>query len=74
MEMMKVHSSTQRWMLAHMSSASKIEETELKNWCSNLLLLALDEHLPLLHLSCLLMVFSHEVLQRVLSEAKNVNV
>ena len=38
-EMTKVHSSSQRLTLAHMSSASKIEETELENQCSNLLLL-----------------------------------
>ena len=37
MDMTKVHSSSQRSMLAHMSSASKIEETELENRCSNLL-------------------------------------
>ena len=38
-EMTKVHSSSQRPTLAHISSASKIEEMELENWCSNLLLL-----------------------------------
>ena len=73
MEMTKVHLSSQRSMLAHMSSASEIEETELENRCSNLLLLEVDKHLPLLHLSCLFLV-SPEVLQRVLSQANRVNV
>ena len=57
MEMSKVHSSSQRSMLAHMSSASKIEETELENQFSNLLLVEVDKHLPLLHLSYLFLVF-----------------
>ena len=39
MEMTKVHSSSQRSILAHMSSASKIEGTELENRCSNSLIL-----------------------------------
>ena len=56
-EMTMVHSSSQRSILAHMSSASKIEEMELENGCSNLLLLEADKHLPLLHLSCLFLVF-----------------
>ena len=56
MEMTKVHSSFQRSMLTHESSALKIEETELENWCSNLLLLEADKRLPLLHLSCLFLV------------------
>ena len=56
-EMTKVHSSSQRSMLAHMSSALKIEETELENPSSNLLLLEVDKHLPLLHLSCPFLVF-----------------
>ena len=64
----------QRSMLAHMSSASKIEETELENRCSNLLLLEVDKHLPLLHLSCLFLVFLLKLLQRVLSQANKVNV
>ena len=57
MAMTKVHSSSQRSMLAHMSSALKIEETELENWCSNLPLLEMDNCLPLLHLTCLFLVF-----------------
>ena len=32
-EVTKVHSSSQRSVLAHMSSASKIEEMELENLC-----------------------------------------
>ena len=54
---MKVHSSSQRSLLAHMSSALKIEETELENKCSNLLLLEAGKLLPLLHLSCLSLLF-----------------
>ena len=57
MEMKKVHSSSQHSMLAHMQSASKIEEMELENRCSNLLLLEVDRHLPLFHLGCLFLVF-----------------
>ena len=53
----EVHSSSQRSTLAHMSSALKIEEMELENPCSNLLLLEAGKHLPLLHLSCLSLVF-----------------
>ena len=53
MEMTKVHSSSQRQTLAHMSSASK----DLENRCSNLLLLEADKLLHLLHLSCLFLVF-----------------
>ena len=56
-EMTKVHLSSQRSTLAHISSASKIEEMELENQCSNLLLLQADKLLPLLHLSCLSLVF-----------------
>ena len=44
MDMIKVHSSSQRSMRAHMPSASKIEETVLENRCSNLLLLEADKH------------------------------
>ena len=57
MEMTKVHSSSQRSTLARMSSASKIEEMEFANRCSNLLLLKAGKHLPLFHLSCLSLVF-----------------
>ena len=56
MEMTKVHSSSERSMLVHNFSAFKIEETELENQCSNLPLLEVDTHLPLLHLSCLFLV------------------
>ena len=58
-EMTKVHSSSQRSTLAHMSSALKIEQMELEIRCSNLLLLLLEagKHLPLLHMSCLSLVF-----------------
>ena len=56
-EMTKVHLSSQRSTLAHISSASKIEKMELENQCSNLLLLEADKLLPLLHLSCLSLVF-----------------
>ena len=55
--MTKVHSSSQRSILARMSSASKIAETGLENLCSNLLPLEADKLLPLLHLSCLFLVF-----------------
>ena len=51
-EMTKVHSSSHRSTLAHMSSALKIEETELENQCSNLPLLEVDSCLPLFHLIC----------------------
>ena len=57
MEMTRVHSSSQRSTLARMFSASKIEEMELENRCSNLLLLEAGKHLPLFHLSCLSLVF-----------------
>ena len=57
MEMAKVHSSSQRLMLAPKSSTFKIEETELENMCSNLLLLEADTRLPLLHPSCMFLVF-----------------
>ena len=50
MEMTKVHSSSQRSILAHMSSASKIAETELENRFSDLLLLDADKRLPLFRL------------------------
>ena len=56
-EMTKVHLSSQRSTLAHISSASKIEEMELENQCSNLLLLEAGKLLHLLHLSCLSLVF-----------------
>ena len=56
-EMTKMHSSSQRSTLARMSSASKIEETELENRCSNMPLLEAGKKLPLLHLSCLSLVF-----------------
>ena len=57
MEMTKVFSFSQRWMLVHKSSASKIAETELENWFSNLLRLVADKRLLLLHLICLFLVF-----------------
>ena len=57
MEMTKVHSSSQRSTLAHMSSALKTEEMELENQCSNLPLLEVDSCLPLFHLICLFLVF-----------------
>ena len=57
MEMTKVYSSSQRSMLAHKSSASRIEETELENRFSNLLRLEADKLLPLLHLICVFLVF-----------------
>ena len=57
MMMTKVFSSSQRSMLAHKSSASKIAETELENRFSNLLRLVADKPLPLLHLICLFLVF-----------------
>ena len=56
-EITKVHSSSQRSILARMSSASKIAETGLENLCSNLLPVEADKLLPLLHLSCLFLVF-----------------
>ena len=57
MEMTKVFSSFQRSMLAHKSSASKIEETELANQFSNLVRLVADKRLPLLHLIFLFLAF-----------------
>ena len=57
MEMTKVFLSSQRSMLAHKSSVSKIAETELENRFSNLLRLVADKRLPLLHLICLFLVF-----------------
>ena len=57
MKMPKVFSSSQRSMLAHKISASKIAETELENRFSNLLRLVVDKRLPLLHLICLFLVF-----------------
>ena len=57
MEMTKVLSSFHRSMLAHKSSASKIEETALENRFSNMLHLVVDKRLPLLHLICLFLVF-----------------
>ena len=48
MEMTKVHVSSQRSTLAHMSSAKKIEG--MGNLCSNLPLLEVDSCLPLFHL------------------------
>ena len=57
MEMTKVFSSSQRSMLAHKSSALKIEETGLENMCSNLPFGKRTNILPLLHLSCLFLVF-----------------
>ena len=57
MEMTKVHSSSQRSTLAHISLASNIEETGSENRCSNLLLLDEDSCLPLLHLTFVFLVF-----------------
>ena len=55
--MTKVHSSSQHSTLARISPASKIEEMELENQCSNLLRLVADKSLLLFHLSCLSLVF-----------------
>ena len=74
MELTKVHSSSQRLMLAPMSSASKIEETGLENRCSNLPPLEADKHLPLFAPELSVPVISPDVLQRVLSQANKVNV
>ena len=52
-----MYSSYQRSMLAHKSSASKIEETDMENRFSNLLRLEADKLLPLLHLISVLLVF-----------------
>ena len=49
--------SSQRSTLAQRSSALKIEETGLDNRCSNLPLLEMDNYLPLLHLTCVFLVF-----------------
>ena len=57
MKMTKVFSFSQRSMLAHKFSASKIAETELENRFSNLLHLVVDKRLLLLHLICLFLVF-----------------
>ena len=57
MEMTKVHLSSQRSTHAHKSSALKIEGTDLENQCSNLPPLEVDSCLPLLHLTCVFLVF-----------------
>ena len=57
MEMTKVHLLSQRSTPAHKSSALKIEEIVLENPYSNLLLLEVDSCLPLLHLTCVFLVF-----------------
>ena len=57
MEMTEVFSSSQRLMLAHKSSASKIAETKLENQFSSSLRLEADKRLLLLHLICLFLVF-----------------
>ena len=57
MEMTKVLLSSQPSTLAQRSSALKIEETGLENLCSNLPLLDMDNCLPLLHLTCVFLVF-----------------
>ena len=44
-------------MPGHKSSALRIEETVLENLCSNLPLLEVDSCLPLLHLTCVFLVF-----------------
>ena len=70
-----MHSSSQRSMLAHMSSASKIEETELENWCSNLPHLEADKHVCTFVTPELFVPgISPDVLQHVLSQANKVNV
>ena len=66
-EMTKVHSSSRRSKLAQVSSASKTEETELEDWCSNLLLFEADKRLSVLGVSL-------EVLQHILSQANKINV
>ena len=73
-EMTKVHLSSQRSTLAHISSASKIEEMELENQCSNLLLLEAGKLLHLLHLSCPVPGVPPDVLQHVISQANRPNV
>ena len=50
-------SSFQRSMLAHKSSAPKIEETELEIQFSNLVRLKRANFLPLLHLICVFLIF-----------------
>ena len=55
-KMTKVHSFSQRLMLVHRFSASKIVETELEDRFSSLLHLVADKRLPLLHLICLFLV------------------
>ena len=57
MEMTLVHLSSQRSTLAHMSTATEIEETQLENRFANLLRLEAEKHLQLLHLSFLFLVF-----------------
>ena len=61
-----MYSSYQRSMLAHKSSASKIEETDLENRFSNLLRLEADKLLLVAPDLCVASI-SPEVLQRVLS-------
>ena len=56
-EMIQVPSLSLPSTSVHKFSASKIEEMELENRCSNLLLLEAGKHLPLFHLSCLSLVF-----------------
>ena len=72
-EKTKVHSSSQRSALAHMSSALKIEETVLENQCSNLLLLEVDSW-SLVSLNLSVPGVSPQMLQRVLSQVNKANV
>ena len=73
-EMTKVHLSSQRSTLAYISSASKFEEMELENPCSNVLLLEAGKLLPLLHLSCLSPGVPPDMLHLVLSQANRSHV
>ena len=73
-EMMKEHSSSLRSILAHMSSASKIEEMELENRCLKLAPLESGQTFTFVTRELSVPGVSPEVLQCVLSQANKVNV
>ena len=66
-KMTKVHSSSKRSTLAHMSSTSKIQEMALENRCSNLLRLEAGKHFTLVTPELSVPGVSPDVLQRSLT-------
>ena len=73
-EMTKVHSSSQHSTLAHMSSASKIEDMELENPVFKLALLGSGQTFTFVTPELSVPGVSPDVLQRVLSQANKVYV